>query len=366
MKFKISDKILKLKPYEPGKSLTLIKKKYKLKKIIKLASNENPIGFSSKVLDAISLQTKNMNRYPESSCDILRKKLAAKFLVSPDNIVIGNGSDDIISLLSHGFLNLNDEAIIPQSSFSMYKINVSIAKGTPLFVPLSDFGVDLDSILKNISTKTKLVFITNPFNPTGSVIRENEFNDFLNKMPEDILIVFDEAYIEFVRDSQVFNSLKHPLRDSRVVTLRTFSKAYGLAGFRIGYGIMDKKIACVLNTIRQPFNANSLAQVAALAALEDEEFLNKSVSFVHTELDFLYQKLENLKLRYLFSHANFLMIDVKKDAEQIFHKMLKKGVIVRSMKSYGFETFLRVSAGTRKENIVFINTLSDILSEKQN
>jgi histidinol-phosphate aminotransferase len=362
MKFKISEQIKTIKLYEAGKPLKEVQKEYQIETVIKLASNENPIGFSSKVYDAVAKNMKDMNRYPESS-HLLCSKLAKKFHIGPDNIVIGNGSDDLIALLAHGFLNTGDEALMPLPSFLMYEISVKTAKGIPVMVPLSDFSTNLEDIAEKISSKTKLIFITNPFNPTGSTITYDEFDEFADKVPDDVIIIVDEAYIEFVRNDSVYNSLKNPLQDPRIVTLRTFSKAYGLAGFRVGYGIMDSEIARILNRIRQPFNVNSLAQAAAFAAIDDEQFLKKSIQTTHEGLDFLFEELGNLGFLCLPTQSNFLMIDLKTDASKVFEEMLKLGVIVRSMNSYGFDTFLRVNTGTKEENIIFIQALKKVLKK---
>ncbi len=361
MKFRCSENIAGIKPYEPGKPLAEVEQEYKLSNVIKLASNENPIGFSPKVYDAVSKHLKDMNRYPESSAWVLNKAIAQKFNVGCENIVLGNGSDDIIALLAHGFLSPGDEALMPLPSFLMYEISVKTAKGIPVMVPLKDFSTNLKGLAQKISSKTRLIFITNPFNPTGSTITYDGFSEFSQKVPEDVIIVVDEAYIEFVRDNSVFNSLKEPLQDSRVVTLRTFSKAYGLAGFRVGYGIMDCEIAEILNRIRQPFNVNTLAQAAACAAIGDEQFLNTSIQTTHDGIDYLFEAITSLGIHCLPTQSNFLMMDLKTDATKVFEKMLQLGVIVRSMKSYGFGTFLRVNTGTKKENMAFITALKTVL-----
>jgi histidinol-phosphate aminotransferase len=361
MRFKISEQVATIKPYEPGKPLQEVERQYHITNVIKLASNENPLGFSSKVYDAVTKHMKDMNRYPESGAPALTNKLAQKFHIAPENFVVGNGSDDIIALLVHGFLNPGEEALMPLPSFLMYEISVKTAKGVPVMVPLTDFSTNLEGLVKKISSKTRMIFITNPFNPTGSTITRDEFNEFSKQVPDDVIIVVDEAYIEFVRDDAVYNSLENPLQDPRIVTLRTFSKAYGLAGFRVGYGIMDCRIAEILNRIRQPFNVNSLAQVAAVAALDDEDFLNKTIQTIHHGLDFLFDELGAMKIHCLPTQSNFLMLDLKTDATTVFERMLKHGVIVRSMKSYGFGTFLRVNTGTREENIAFIKALKKVL-----
>lgn len=363
MKIKISESIAAIKTYVPGKPLKAVEREFHLSNVVKLASNENSMGFSPMVYDAVSRHMKDMNRYPESSAPVLTDKLAKKFHVAPQNIVLGNGSDDIIALLAHGFLNPGDEAIMPQPSFLMYEISVKTAKGMPVMVPLTDYTTNLDGIIEKISSKTRLIFITNPFNPTGSIITGKEFSEFSQKIPEDVIVVVDEAYIEFARDNSIYNSLKNPLANPRIVTLRTFSKAYGLAGFRIGYGIMAAQIAEILNRIKQPFNVNTLAQAAAAAAIDDDLFLQKSIDATHEGLDFLVEQVSRLGIQCLPTQSNFFMLDLQTDATQVFEQLLRMGVIVRSMKSYGFDTFLRVNTGTKEENIIFMEALKRVLKK---
>lgn len=364
MKFKASEQVASINLYEAGKPLKAVERELQITDVVKLASNENPIGFSPRVYEAVKKNMQQMNRYPESSAFELCHKLGEKFHIKHENVVIGNGSDDIIALLAHGFLNPGDEALMPLPSFLMYEISVKTAKGVPVMVPLTDYSTNLEGLIEKITPKTRMVFITNPFNPTGSTINREEFEAFSRKVPDDVIIIVDEAYIEFVRNDTVYNSLTYPLQDSRMVTLRTFSKAYGLAGFRVGYGIMNAEIAEILNRIRQPFNVNTLAQAAAVAALDDETFLTKSIQAAHSGIDFLMDQFDRLKLSYLPTQANFLMLDVGVNATQVFEEILKLGVIVRSMTSYGFDTFLRVSTGTPEENIKFINALETVLKNK--
>ncbi len=352
-----------IKPYEPGKPIAELEREYNISNAVKLASNENPAGFSPKVHEAVMHCLKDMNRYPESFPFELASKLAEKFAVTQNNIVIGNGSDDIIALLAHGFLEPGQEAVMPLPSFLMYEISVRTAKGVPVMVPLKDFSTNIDGILKAITPKTRMIFLTNPFNPTGSIITYDEFYAFMSDIPDNILVIVDEAYIEFVRDDTVYNSMKKPLEDPRIVTLRTFSKAYGLAGFRVGYGIMDERVAEILNRIRQPFNVNSLAQAAACAALDDEKFLEQTVAMVHEGIDYLCESLCALGLECLPTQSNFMMVDVRTDAKNIFEKMLYQGVIVRALNSYGFDTFLRINAGTHRENTRFAKALESVLKK---
>ena len=350
MLFSASQSLETIKPYEAGKPLSEVEREYGITNAVKLASNENPFGCSPKVAQAVMARLPEMNRYPEPVPFTLCRKLAEKYHIQTKNLVIGNGSDDIIALLAHGFLDPGDHAVMPLPSFLMYEISVKTAKGVPVMVPLKDFTTNLEGLVKAVTPKTKLVFVTNPFNPTGAAITKDEFLRFADQLPDNVLIIVDEAYIEFARDNSVYNALDVPLTDPRIVTLRTFSKAYGLAGFRIGYGVMDKAVAEVLNRIRQPFNVNTLAQAAAQAALEDTQFLSKTLAGTHQGIDFLTQKLTAHGFDVLPTQANFFMVNVKQNSRDICEKLLKKGVVVRSLASYGYDTYLRINAGTQSEN----------------
>ncbi len=361
MKLKVPSHIMSIEPYEPGKPIEELEREYGIANSVKLASNENPLGPSPFATDAVAKHLAETNRYPDGSGFLLTRKLAEKYSVKPENIVLGSGSDDIIALLAHGFLEYGSEAVMPFPSFLMYEISVKAAGGIPIKVPLKNFSIDLHGILEKITEKTAMIFLTNPNNPTGSHFSRKSFYEFLGRAPKDVLIIVDEAYIEFVRDSNTFNCLENPLFDPRIVCLRTFSKAYGLAGFRVGYGIMGKETAGIINRIRQPFNVNSLAQIAAAAALDDSEFLAKTVSITHKGLDFLKKELESMGLDALPTQANFFMVDLERDASVVFEKLLGYGVIVRSMKSYGFKTFIRVSAGLEGENEAFIDSLRKVI-----
>jgi histidinol-phosphate aminotransferase len=361
MKFKTSRQIDSIKAYEPGKPIKELERELGIKDSVKLASNENPIGQSLSVIDAVKEHLSSMNRYPDPRAHDLLEAISKKNKIKVENIVIGNGSDEIIALLANAFLDTDEEALMPLPSFLMYEICVKIAKGTPVMVPLNNFYIDLDNMLEKITEKTRMIFLTNPFNPTGTVFTKQDFLNFAESVPEDILIIVDEAYIEFVKDMDCFYSLENPLNDKRVVTLRTFSKAYGLAGFRLGYGIMDKEVAKILHKIRPPFNVNSLAQAAGLAALNDVEFLDKSVDFILNGIDFIKNELDKIGLSYSPTHANFIMINVEKDSYEVFNDLLQLGVIVKSMKSYGFDNWIRVNAGTQNENKAFIKALQKVI-----
>ena len=361
MKLSVPKHIMSILPYKPGKPIEELEREYGIKKSVKLASNENPLGPSPFAVNAVKQYLEYTNRYPDGSGFILTEKLSKRLKVKPENIVIGNGSDDIIALLAHGFLKLDHEAVMPFPSFLMYEISVQSAGGISVTVPLKDFSIDFDAIIRSITEKTSLIFLTNPNNPTGSHFSEDDFSGFIKQVPEDVIVIVDEAYIEFARDKKIFNALKDPLSDPRIVCLRTFSKAYGLAGFRVGYGIMDREIAEIIHRIRQPFNVNSLAQVAATAALDDSAFLEKTVALVHRGLDFLTTELTKMSLKTFPTEANFLIVDIGRDALIVSKDMLKHGIIVRSMESYGLNTCIRVNTGLASENTAFINALKAVL-----
>jgi histidinol-phosphate aminotransferase len=264
-------------------------------------------------------------------------------------------------MLACALLRPGDEAVLPRPSFLMYEIMVRSAGAIPVSVPLTTLAIDLDDMQERITSKTRMVFLCNPNNPTGSIVSKKDFENFLEKIPPEVVVVVDEAYIEFVRNQNCARSTEYLDNARPLVTLRTFSKAYGLAGLRIGYGIMPKEIAGLLNRVRQPFNANSLAQVGAIAALEDKAFLAKVTTLVHEGLDYLYDALDRLGVNYFPTQTNFFLIDVAKDADEIFESMLRQGVIVRSMTSYGYPRYIRINVGLHKENVRFIRALEKSL-----
>ncbi|MEA2060353.1 MAG: histidinol-phosphate transaminase [Thermodesulfobacteriota bacterium] len=362
MKLNVVEGIKSIKTYVPGKPVGELEREYGISESVKLASNENPCGPSPLAVKAVQDELSRMNRYPDGSACELTGRLAGKFNVKPENIVIGNGSDDLISLLAHAFLPPGSEALMPFPSFLMYEISVMSAGALPVKVPLNGFSIDLSTLADHITDKTAMVFLTNPNNPTGSWFSIEEFNEFIKKLPDHVLVIADEAYIEFAGDTKIFNSLARPLSDKRVISLRTFSKAYGLAGLRIGYGVMAPEIADILHRIRQPFNVNALAQTAAAAALEDEGHLEKSLEIIHKGVDFLQKELTAMGLETYPTQANFFLVDVKTDAAQVFKALLEQGVIVRAMGSYGFNTCLRVNAGLETENLRFIAALKKVLA----
>ena len=361
MKLCVPDYILSLKPYVAGKPLEELEREYGITNAIKLASNENPLGPSPKAMKAIRLAVEDLHRYPNGGSYHLHESISKRFDVKSENIVLGNGSDDIIAMLARVLLQPGDEAVLPRPSFLFYEIMIRCSGAVPVEVPLKGTSTNLDGMLECISPKTRLVFITNPHNPTGSLISKEALDNFVTALPADVVLVLDEAYIEFVRDQDCPNSIDYLDSGKIVVGLRTFSKAYGLAGLRIGFGLMPSSIADILNRVRQPFNVNSLAQDAAIAALEDESFLEETVKLVSDELDFIYAALDDLGMEYFKSQANFLLIKVVKDANEVFEDLLKQGVIVRSMTSYGYPDCIRVNVGLHAENVRFLEALGKVV-----
>jgi histidinol-phosphate aminotransferase len=363
MKFTIPDNLRAIKPYVPGKPIEEVQREYGIDHSIKLASNENPFGPSPKAVAAIEHVLGNLHRYPDAAGYELTHSIAQKYNIDPGNIVLGNGSDDIIALLAAVLLNPADEVILPQPSFLFYEIAVRGAGAHPIWVPLKSFETDLAGMIRKISPKTRMIFLNVPHNPTGTIISKPDFEDFIAEIPPQIVVVLDEAYIEFVTDANCSNSFDYLKTDNVIVGMRTFSKAFGLAGLRVGYGVMPVELAELLHRVRQPFNVNTLAQAAAVAALDDEEFLKRTLSLVHDELEFIYTALDNLQISYIRSQANFLMIEIgdEQTADQICEKLLMQGVIVRAMSAYGYPQHIRVTIGQHEENTRFLEALEKVI-----
>jgi histidinol-phosphate aminotransferase len=364
MKLRIPEYIQAIDPYVPGKPLDALEREYGISDSVKLASNENPLGPSPMALAAVRQSMASLHRYPDGAGHRLSGKIARANGISPANVLIGNGSDDIIALLVRALVLPGDRVVVPRPSFLMYDISATAAGAVVDAVPLKeDLTMDLDAMAGRVGDDTRLVFVCNPNNPTGTVITRQAFERFLTRLPEDVVVVVDEAYIEFARNPDCLKTGRPEDLNRPVVTLRTFSKAYGLAGLRVGYGIMPAELAEVLNRVRQPFNVNSLAQDAAAAALDDRSFLRQTLDLVHRGLEDLYGELDRLGLRYFQTEANFFLIDVGQPADTVFENMLRQGVIIRSMRAYGYPTCIRINVGLEAENRRFIRALETVLSK---
>lgn len=352
--------IQRLAPYPPGMPLEELEREYGITGSIKLASNENPFGPSPRAIAAIADVLPSLHRYPDGSGFYLRQALAKRIGVAADAIILGNGSNDIIELAVRAFLRPGDEAVMADQAFVIYQMVVQAAGAIPRQVPLRRFTHDLEAIKAAIGPATRLVFLANPNNPTGTIFKREEWEDFLERVPPHVLVIADDAYADYVEDPDYPDSLAYQRRDRLLLTLRTFSKIYGLAGLRVGYGVAPLEVVEILHRIRQPFNVNSLAQVAALAALDDQAHVERTRANNREGLAYLRGVCEQLGRPYVPSWANFVLVDVG-DGAKVYDALLRRGVIVRPMDVYGFPRHLRVTVGTPAENQRFAESLAAVL-----
>src|SRR5216684_2365658 len=358
-----NDHILGIAPYEPGKPIEELEREFGLTDVIKLASNENPLPPSERVLKAIADALPHLNRYPDGSAHYLRIALARRHGLNPDQIIMGNGSNELIELLVRAFLRPGEEAIIPHPSFVVYPMIVQACGGIRVVVTLKDHRLDLEAMARAITPMTKVVFVANPNNPTATLVTTEEVAAFMARVPDKVIVVFDEAYFEFAQGPDFPDSVQYMKQGRKVAVLRTFSKAASLAGLRVGYAIADPDCVALLNRIRAPFNVNSLAQVAALAALEDDSHILECLRMNEAGRHFLCDEFTSMGLKYVPSRANFILLDVARSGSDVFQRLLKEGVIVRPMSSFGMETALRVTIGTPEENRRLIKALKKVLAE---
>jgi len=363
MKDLARDAVSGLPEYIPGRQVEEAVKEFQLKEVIKLASNENPLGPSPKAAKAIRDHLDKLHVYPDQHHLLLREALSSKLSVPKESVIIGNGSDEIMLLIAQVFLSAGDEAVISRHTFSMYEFVTKIMDGVPVFAELKDHSYDLDSMLGLITEKTKLVFLCNPNNPTGTIFTAEQFGAFISKVPEGVIVVMDEAYGDFADSAEYPDSLDHVRKGRNLIVLRTFSKIYGLAAVRAGYGISSPEIIKLLNLAKMPFNVNRLAQTAALEALNDEEFLRKTLKNNSDGKNYLYGELEKLGQRYLRTEANFVYIDLGRDSDAVFMELMREGVIVRPLRSFGLPHSIRVSVGTHPQNEKFIKAFKKVLGK---
>lgn len=360
----IRKSVLGIKPYIPGKPIEETKRQLGLKEVIKLASNENALGPSPKAVSAVKKALSGVNRYPDAQGFYLKRRLAKFFGFSPENFVLGNGSDELIDVVIKTFMEPDENIVTSEGTFLEYEIIAQVNGRKVKKAPLRYFKYDLGAMLKLVDKKTKLVFISNPNNPTGTYVTKYEAAEFLNALPESVVVVFDEAYNAFIDVADYPDTLSYLKRKKNIIILRTFSKDYGLAGLRLGYAIAAPESTAYLERVRQPFNVNLLAQVGGLAALEDKDFLKKTRRMTLEGKDFIYQELSRMGLGYVLSVANFILVDVGRDSREIFNACLKFGVIVRDMGQYGLPNFIRVTIGTPKENQRFLRVLRKVIRER--
>lgn len=355
------EQLLTLTPYQPGKSIESVKKQYKLDKIVKLASNENPFGCSDKVLSALQLNQQSMPIYPDGYAANLRDSLAASLQVEAEEIIFGNGSDNLIQIISRALLHPDASTIMASPTFSQYKHNAVIEGAIIKEIPLENGNHNLDGMLKAIDEKTNVIWLCSPNNPTGTYIPEEALLSFLENVPSDILVVLDEAYYEYVVADDYYDSISLTRKYPNLIVLRTFSKIYGLAALRIGYGVANSEIIKALEPAREPFNVNSFGQAAAIAAIEDSEFVQACKEKNRKGLELFYQFCEKHKLEFYPTQTNFILIDFKVDGDKVFQYLLEKGYIVRSGKALGFPTSVRITVGSAEQNEGLLKVLSEFL-----
>ena len=354
--------IKKLKSYKPGKPIEEVQRELGLDDIIKLASNENPLGPSPKALSAIQNSMMESHRYPDASGYELRKKLSNRFNVNMNNVVLGSGSEGIMSTIMRTFLLNDDELVSAQNSFIGFRVLANASGNKIHWVPMKNHHYDLESMADKITDYTKIVYIANPDNPMGTYITRKEFDAFYSHVPERVLIILDEAYFEYAENREDYpDSMTY--RYDNVITLRSFSKAYGLGGIRIGYGFAHDELISNLLKVKAPFEPSALAQVAGHAALDDSGFLSKTVETNERGMNYLREQLEIIGVKYIPSVANFITTiwDSESRATELTKELLKKGVIVRQLNSFGWPAYIRISIGLEKENHRFINALKEIL-----
>jgi histidinol-phosphate aminotransferase len=355
--------VRQITPYQPGRPAEEVAAEFGIAHPVKLASNENPLGPSALALEAMK-SAGDLARYPDGNGTGLKQKLAARHGVDVDCITLGNGSNDVLEFVTRAFVSSGDEVIFSEHAFAVYPLATLAAGGTPVQTPALDWGYDLDAISNAINESTKVIFIANPNNPTGTWLPASQLRPFLDAVPESVVVVIDEAYAEYVTEADYpgYPDCTKWLADyPNLLVTRTFSKIFGLAGLRIGYGVSSPALADYLNRVRQPFNVNSLALLAAEASLDDDEHIARSRQLNHDGMAYLEDVCRERGLPFIPSAGNFLAIDFGRPADAIFQDMMQQGVIVRPVGNYGMPNFLRVTIGTEHENRRFVDVLDRVL-----
>ena len=367
---KVSKEILNMVPYKPGKPISETQREYGLTQVFKLASNENPLGPSPKALTAMQDYLKSLHLYPDPTHYDLLEKVSDFWKISKNHLSFGNGSDEIIDLLCRIYCEPGEAILTSQAAFAAYEVSASASRAQVKKTPLTaDYKMDLQAMaqhfLSHPEEKIRLIFIANPNNPTGTYLNQQEVSEFLKKVGnrDDVLVIFDEAYTEFVRAKDYPNALEIFHQYKNVCVLRTFSKIFGLAGIRLGTLIAPAEVIEVFNRVRKPFNVNSMAQIAVIAALQDHEFIKASQELTWKGLDYFYSELKSLNLPYIESQGNFVLFDTLRDALKVDQALLRRGIIMRPVKNYGFPRHLRLSVGLEKENKAAIAALKEVLKE---
>ncbi len=351
------ESVMKIKPYVPGKPIEEVQRELQIRDVIKLASNENPLGPSKKAVKAIEGKLRTINLYPETSAYYLRESLAKQLKTDPRTLIFGNGSNELEIMLAQAFVEAGDEVMYSVLSFVVYPIVADMAGATSIVIPHKNFRHDMDAFIERLSPKTKLVFICNPNNPTGTIITKDEFEKFMQKTSSRTIVALDEAYFEYVHDKNYPDGLKYMAKYPNLVVLRTFSKIYGLAGLRIGFAAADKDIIEILERVRAPFNTNIPAQAAAEAALKDREHVKETIKVNEEGKKYLYKEFKKFGIKYVETYANFIFTIFNQNSKIVFENLLKKGIIIRPV----FDNFARITIGKMEENKRLIKALKQVL-----
>lgn len=350
-----------IKAYQGGKPIEEVKRELGISDIIKLASNENPLGPSPLAMQAIQESAKQAHFYPDGNAYYLKADLAKHLGVTEDYLILTNGSNEVLQLVGETYLGPGDEVIYAEGAFVVYKLVTTVCGATPVVVPMQKDTHHLPAMAAAITDKTKAIFIANPNNPTGTMVTVAETAQFMAQVPENVLVIFDEAYYEYVTHPDYPQTLPYVMEERNFIITRTFSKIYGLAGLRIGYGIAPPSIIATMNPVRQPFNCNAVAQAAARASLKDTDHVKKSQTLNAAGKVFLYTAFDKLGLRYIKTEGNFIMVFVNQPGADLVDAMMKKGVIVRAMASYGYPDAIRVTIGKQEENERFLEVLTPLI-----
>lgn len=355
-------RILNAPVYKPGKPIDDVKREYGLTDVIKLASNENPFGSSPKVKEAITTQLESLAIYPDGASLQLRWELAEFLGVKPGQLVFGNGSDEIVLMISRAFLEEGTNTVMAKPTFSQYRSNAIIEGAELIEIPLKDGVHDLEAMAAAINEKTRVVWVCNPNNPSGTIVTAAQLDAFMQKVPSHVLVVMDEAYYEYVVDPEYPQTVPMLAQYPNMIILRTFSKIYGLAALRVGYGIASEELVAKLEHVREPFNTSTLGQVAARAALQDQEFVASCRERNREGMKQLTDRFDQWGLHYYPSQANFVLVDLKLDSDEVFAKLLSRGIIVRSGNALGHPGFQRITIGTKEQNEKILQALEEILA----
>ena len=360
-KLRLRPSILGIPPYVPGKSVNEVTRELGITRVIKLASNESVAGPSPKAMEAIRRSLSAIHRYPEDTSYDLKRALAGKLGVEPGNLLLGTGADEVLLLLGQLFLDPGDECLYPYPSFSLYRKSAQVMAAVPVETPLRNDRIDLEALLQRVTSRTKLVFLCNPNNPTGHLVPSGEVLSFLQRLPEHVFPVIDEAYAEFVDDPGFQDAVGLFRQGHQLAAIRTFSKIYGIAGLRVGYAVVPAEISTTADGIRNSFNVNVLAQAAALAALEDEEHVERTRRLTFAGRAQLSEGLRDMGLEPIPSQTNFVCVGVGRDAQQLFQRLLPRGLIIRPLAHFAMPRHIRITVGTEAENAELLGALREEL-----